>query len=150
MARAHARPAAVREPNVACRQQGHDDADHDVDGHRVAVLETQEPGRYAEREPGDQVELFLPDHERRERRNRQQVMQIPTVAAVCHCAPAEGPNSQGEKNTIMPRNRFATSQSFGLDQSSMIPSVELAHLGVQQTAERTSGSTPPPFCTRRA
>jgi hypothetical protein len=42
-----------------------------VDGHRVAVLETQKPGGYDKAKPGDQVESFLPDCQRREGSNRQ-------------------------------------------------------------------------------
>ena len=45
-------------------------------------------------------------------------MRMPTVEAVCHCAPVERPKSQGEKNRIMPRSKFPTSQSLALDQSS--------------------------------
>src|SRR5262245_14622927 len=54
-------------------------------------------------------------------------MNIPMIDAVCHCAPAERPNSHGEKNRIMPRIKLATSPSFALDQSSMTASVPPAH-----------------------
>ena len=48
------------------------------------------------------------------RGNRCTAMNIPMIEAVCHCAPAERPNSHGEKNRIMPRIRLATSPSFAL------------------------------------
>jgi hypothetical protein len=46
-------------------------------------------------------------------------MKIPVIEAVCHWAPADRSNSQGEKNRIMLRIRFTTSQSLALDQSSI-------------------------------
>src|SRR6516225_443686 len=43
----------------------------------------------------------------------------PMIDAICRGAPGERLNSQGEKNRIVPKTRFATSQSLALDQSSM-------------------------------
>src|SRR6516225_802654 len=44
----------------------------------------------------------------------------PMIDAICRGAPAERLNSQGEKNRIVPKSRFTTSQSLALDQSSII------------------------------
>ena len=53
-------------------------------------------------------------------------MKIPVIDAVCQVGPADEPNSQGEKNKIMPRDKFTTSQSLTLDHSSMTPSGDQA------------------------
>src|SRR5262249_36095460 len=62
-------------------------------------------------------------------------MNIPMIEAVCHCAPAERPNSQGEKNRITLRTKLATSPSFGLDQSSMTASVPTALCGAGRLSD---------------
>jgi len=61
----------------------------------------------------------------------------------------EKPKSQGEKNRIMPRIKFAMSQSFALDQSSITASrfsagaaADPAPRSVRETSKRSRGSTP--------
>jgi len=60
----------------------------------------------------------------------------------------EKPKSQGEKNRIMPRIKFATSQSFALDQSSITASrfyaadaaADPAPRSVRETSQSARGS----------
>ena len=54
-------------------------------------------------------------------------MKIPMTEAVWQGAPAGRLNSHGEKNNTMPSIKFATSQSLGLDHSSMTASVRPEH-----------------------
>ena len=56
-----------REPHADARHQCHDGADHRVDRHRRAVLETKQPRRYDKRQPGAKIDPFLPDRERGKR-----------------------------------------------------------------------------------
>jgi len=44
------------------------------------------------------------------------------IDAVCRGAPAGRLNSQGEKNKIVPKEKFTTSQILALDHSSMMTS----------------------------
>ena len=46
----------------------------------------------------------------------------PMIDAVCRGAPADRLNSQGEKNKIVPKEKFTMSQSLALDHSSMFSS----------------------------
>jgi hypothetical protein len=98
--------AVSGEPHLEGRQRGDNDTNPYVDRHGILIFEAQQPWRCDKPQSG------------------------PMIDAVCRGAPADKLNSQGEKNRIVPKERFTMSQSLTLDHSSMTPSSVRSRAGI--------------------